>query len=131
MTPDQPAQFELDDRGLPVNYRFMEGWELTPRQVRAALDAGDELVLLDCRTPAEHQLVHLPGSVLIPIQEAPQRLNELQSLADRKVVVYCHHGVRSLRMTSFLRQQGWTNVHSMAGGIDLWAVDIEPGMTGY
>ncbi|MCE9589925.1 MAG: rhodanese [Planctomycetes bacterium] len=117
--------------GLPPNYPFQPDWEVTPRQVKAMLDAGDDFVLIDCRTPGEYQVTRVEGSVLVPLQEVAARLPELEKYRDQKIVVNCHHGVRSLRMTAALRQQGFEDVKSMAGGIDLWAMDIEPGMKRY
>ncbi len=122
-----------DRASVPVG-RFpppIEGWEITPTQVKALIDSGEEVVWLDCRTPAEHELVRLPNSVFAPIQDAVAQLPNLQPLAGRRIVVYCHHGIRSLQMTAFLRQQGFDNVKSLAGGIDRWALEIEPDMQRY
>jgi rhodanese-related sulfurtransferase len=121
----------LDDQGVPVGYPFNEDWELTPRQVKAMLDAGQALVLIDCRTPAEHAYCHLPGSTLAPLQRAGEHLPELQRYRDQKAVVYCHHGRRSLQMTMILRQAGFADVKSMVGGIELWAADIDPSVPRY
>ena len=126
-----PTGPRLDERGLPEHYSFREGWEITPRQLKAMLDAREPVVLLDCRTPAEHEYVRLPDARLIPLQEAMNRLEELKQLADKRVVVHCHHGVRSLQMTALLRQLGVTDALSLAGGIGLCAIDIEPGMVRY
>jgi len=130
------TDISLDGQGLPQGYELDVDRELTPRQVKAMLDAGEPLILLDCRMPQEHAFVRLGDELgapvrLMPLHEAPARINELRQLADRKVVVYCHHGVRSLQMTEWLRQLGVRDSHSMAGGLDLWALDVQPGMARY
>ena len=129
------SPFPLDDQGLPVGYRFRPDWELTPRQVQSLRQGGDmgggPVVLIDCRTEQEFAIAAIEGATFIPLHEAGQRLPELKALADRRIIVYCHHGMRSLQLTSFLRHQGCADVFSMAGGIDLWAMDIEPGMARY
>jgi rhodanese-related sulfurtransferase len=122
---------QLDDRGLPQGYRFNPDIEVTPRQVKAMRDAGEDCVLIDCRTPGEFELVRIEGATLVPLQEAAARVEELRPLAARKLIVHCHHGARSLQMTHFLRRAGFADVYSMAGGIDLWALDIDPGMARY
>lgn len=121
----------LDDRGLPTRYPFREEWEVTPRQVRAKLAAGDDVVLIDCRTPQEHAVARIEGAELVPLQEVGSRLSELEEYADREVVTFCHHGGRSLRLAAVLRQHGFENVKSMAGGIDLWSQDVDSSVPRY
>lgn len=96
-----------------------------------ALPPGERPCLLDCRQPEEVAICHLEGSLCIPMAGIPAQLERLQSLADRGIVVYCHHGMRSLQVTAFLRARGLGNCFSMAGGIELWAREIEPGMARY
>lgn len=117
--------------GLPPGYRFQPDWEVTPGQVKSMLDAGDDFLLIDCRTPQEHGFVRIEGARLLPLQELADRLDELGGHVGRKVVVYCHHGGRSLRMAAVLRQQGFSDVTSMAGGIDWWAVAVDPATPRY
>ena len=118
----------LDDRGLPADYALDPERETTPRDVKARLDAGENLLLIDCRQPHEHDLVRLDHSVLIPLPEREDHFaNELAGQEDREVVVYCRSGMRSLTFVDFLRERGFTNARSMAGGINLWNTDIEPG----
>lgn len=125
----------LDEKGLPLGYRFRPDWELTPRQVQALRQQADAnakpVMLVDCRTEQEFAIAAIDGAKFVPLHEAGQRLAELKALADRKIIVYCHHGMRSLQLTSFLRHQGCGDVFSMAGGIDVWAMDVEPGMARY
>lgn len=121
----------LDERGLPHGYPLRPEWEVTPRQVRAMRQAGEPMLLLDCRTPAEAELADLGADMLVPMQVLGQRLDELAPYRHQKVVVYCHHGSRSLRVAAALRAQGFTDVTSMAGGIDLWSRDIDPSVPRY
>src|SRR3990170_3154968 len=121
MTPFFSRKPVLDDRGLPPQYQLRPEVEVTPRQVRDWCRQADaDLVLIDCRTPAEHELVHIDDAVLVPLQQAAARVADLQPYADKKIVVYCHHGMRSMQMTMLLRRAGFPNAFSMAGGIDLW-----------
>lgn len=129
--PTTPPPPPLDARGLPVGYNFRPEAEVTPREVKQMLDRGEDFALIDCRTPGEYQVARIEGATLVPIQEVGARLGELEPLKDKRVVIHCHHGVRSLRMTMFLQSQGFADVKSMAGGIDLWAIDVEPGMKRY
>lgn len=129
-TPNHPSP-PLDDRGLPVGYALREGWEVSPREVEAMRERGVDFVLLDCRLPREHAAASIDGSVLLPMQELPARLADLEPHKEAKVVVHCHHGMRSLRVTQFLREQGFRDVTSMAGGIDLWSVAVDPKVPRY
>src|SRR5215207_7451666 len=70
--------------------------EILPQELKIRLDKGDAVVLLDVREPEEVTIVHLPGSVHIPMGDIPGRLHELDP--DKEIIVYCHHGIRSLRV---------------------------------
>ena len=121
----------LDDRGLPAGYPFKPDWEVTPREAQAASDAGEAL-LIDVRNPAEVATCAIGGAVTVPLNTLPQQWEALQQQRDgKKLVIFCHHGGRSLRATEFLREQGIEDVVSMAGGIDLWAIDLDPSLARY
>jgi rhodanese-related sulfurtransferase len=105
-------------------------YEITPVEVRQKLDTDAPLVLLDVREPAELQMAHLDGTVNIPMGEIPLRAN-LELDPDAHVVVMCHHGVRSLNVTNWLRQQGFEKVQSMRGGIDGWSREVDPKVPTY
>jgi rhodanese-related sulfurtransferase len=78
----------------------------------------DDVVILDVREQSEYDAGHIPGVTLIPLNDVPNRLSEIPK--DRPVIVTCRSGNRSGQATDFLRQQGYTNVHNMTGGINAW-----------
>ena len=104
-------------------------FEITVQELQAKQNVGTDWVLLDVREQEEVELVQLPNSVHIPMGDIPSRLHELDP--DSVIVVYCHHGVRSLQVVHFLHQHDFEHVVSLAGGIDVWAIEIEPEMTRY
>ncbi len=105
--------------------------QIMPQEVKAMLSAGSPVVLLDVRQPEEHAFCHLPGSVLVPLGELPTRHEELEVPEGALVVVYCHHGVRSLRGAGFLEHVGVRNVASMAGGIEAWSLTVDVAVPRY
>ena len=109
----------------------MNPLEIDCSQVKVKLEAGEDFLLLDCREQYEYDTVCLPAAMLVPMSEIQERVGELDSYRQQEIVVYCHHGARSLQVTFWLQQQGFENVRSMSGGIDEWAQTIEPGMVRY
>ncbi|MHC5003203.1 MAG: rhodanese-like domain-containing protein [Planctomycetota bacterium] len=105
--------------------------EIQPVELDEALRRGASIHLIDCRTPHEHELARLEGSELLPLDELPHRLEDLVGLPEGPMVVLCHHGQRSLVMTSVLRRAGRTDVRSLAGGIDRWSREIDPTVPRY
>ncbi len=105
--------------------------QIHPRTVKAKLDAGEPVVLIDCREPEEYAICHLPGSTLIPLGELARRADEVDAGEGATVVVYCHHGVRSVSGAFILANAGVANVASMSGGIDAWSVLIDPSVPRY
>ncbi|MBX5484329.1 MAG: hypothetical protein IRZ16_21110 [Myxococcaceae bacterium] len=105
---------------------------ITPKELAEKLRAGHEAqpLLLDVRTEGENQLVALPDSVLIPLQELPERMDELEHAVGREVIVYCHHGIRSLSGAQLLIEHGF-DARSLTGGIDLYAREIDPRLPRY
>ena len=107
-------------------------FEITPREVKAKLDAGEPLALIDVREESEHRVAAIAGADLIPMGTVPQRLPFLEAQADSKLlVVFCHHGVRSLNAVNWLRRQGIENCQSMSGGIDAWSAGVDPKIARY
>jgi len=97
--------------------------------LKEKIDRGQPVVLVDVREPMEWEIAHLDRAVLIPVAQVPGRVNEL-STAD-EIVVYCKTGVRSGRITNFLRDLGFRKVKNLVGGIDEWAEKVEPEMPRY
>ncbi|HEY1191927.1 MAG TPA: rhodanese-like domain-containing protein [Gemmata sp.] len=103
--------------------------QIQPADLKRALDAGVPVVLLDVRQPEEHATCALPNSVLIPLGELAARVEEVPS-DGTPVVVYCHHGVRSLTGAAILRAAGLEAL-SLAGGIDRWSQSVDPSVPRY
>lgn len=104
--------------------------EIAPKDVRRRLDEGERIRLIDVREPAEYQVARIDGAELIPMRTVPQALPSLDA-DDTPLIVYCHHGIRSLNVVSWLRQQGIENALSMAGGIDRWSLEVDPSVPRY
>lgn len=105
--------------------------DIDVRSVKQMQDSGERFVLLDCREPGEVATAKIAGSLHIPMKQIPARVAELQPHATERIVVHCHHGGRSLRVTQFLRQQGFDQAQNMAGGIDAWSVEVDPAVPRY
>ena len=105
--------------------------EITVGQTKAMLDQNPEAMLVDCREQHEWDAVRIARATLIPMSETEDRVAEIAAAGDNPVVVHCHHGGRSLRVVRYLRENGVPQAQSMAGGIDAWATEIEPGMDRY
>lgn len=118
---------DLDDRGLPKGYPFKPDWEVTPREVKGMLDRKEDFVFIDCRLPNEYQITNIEGAKLIPLQQIAQKFSDLRGNEEKKVVVHCRSGQRSMQFAQILKQQGFKDVKSMAGGILLWNKDVNPG----
>jgi rhodanese-related sulfurtransferase len=105
--------------------------QIHPEQLAEKLRGGEPVYLVDVRQPCEHELCHLAASVLIPLPELPSRLEEIEPPEGALIVVYCHHGIRSLSGASILMQAGYEKVASLAGGIEAWSVRIDPKVPRY
>lgn len=105
--------------------------EISCQEVKAKLDQGDDLVLLDCREREEHAVVAINNAVLLPMSEIQQRIDELKPHRERAIVIHCHHGMRSAQVATWLRSQGFEQAQSMAGGIDAWALIIDTSLPRY
>ena len=127
--PD-PIRPSLDDRGLPADYPLDDVREITPRQLKAKLDAAEAVHLIDCRLPAEREVTAIEPSALVPLQQLAERFDrEVAPHRDEEVVVYCRSGVRSLTFVDALRRAGFERARSLAGGINLWNSDVADGPT--
>lgn len=118
---------KLDFRGLPADYDYDDEWEITPRDVKRKLDKKENFVFIDCRQPNEEAITKIEGGKLLPLQMLGARIGELRGKENEEVIIYCRSGGRSLQFAQILKQQGFKNVKSMAGGILLWNQDVNPG----
>jgi adenylyltransferase/sulfurtransferase len=101
-------------------------------ELKKRLDqSSDDLVVLDCREPDERMIAKIEPSIFIPMRETPDRIGELDDFREQNIVVYCHGGVRSLKVTQFLRQQGFAKAQNLTGGIDAWSRQIDPRVPRY
>ncbi|MGA8269913.1 MAG: rhodanese-like domain-containing protein [Candidatus Sulfotelmatobacter sp.] len=95
-------------------------YEITPEEVKVKLDKGESFTLLDVRETWEFETAHMAGAKLLPRGDVPARAHQELDPEDH-IVVVCHHGVRSMNVTAWLRQQGFEKAQSMRGGIDAWS----------
>lgn len=106
--------------------------EISPQELQSRMAAGKSLTLIDVREPEEHAIAHLENAELIPMQSLPGKLQHLESMAEEQpLAVLCHHGVRSLNVVAWLRQNGVENCVSVAGGIDRWSREIDTTIPRY
>jgi rhodanese-related sulfurtransferase len=105
--------------------------EIDCRQLRSHLDADDDVLVVDCRERDEYAVVNLSQATLLPMSELVDRIAELEPHREQRIVVHCHHGGRSLRVANWLRENGFPQAQSLAGGIDQWSVEIDPSLPRY
>ena len=108
----------------------MSPLQISPQEVKQRLDSGEKIRLVDVRETFEFQQAHIEGSELIPMRTVPAALATFE---DEKaaIIVFCHHGMRSLQVVSWLREQGVELCSSMEGGIDRWSLEIDPSVPRY
>lgn len=99
-------------------------YEITAEEVKERLDSGDPFTLLDVREAWEFETAKISGAKLMPMGEVPSRAHQELDPEDH-IVVVCHHGVRSMSVTAWLRQQGFEKTQSMRGGIDAWSRRVD------
>ncbi len=112
--------------------RALEGDDCCPpRELGDKLERGDEFCLLDVRTPEELELARIDSCLHIPLNELPERIQELEPWRDKEVVILCHHGMRSEMAQQFLRQQGFRRVRNLRGGIDAYSSEVDERIARY
>lgn len=104
-------------------------WEISPLELKARLDQGDKVRIVDVREAGEWYMVHIPGSECIPLRTLEARISDLDS--DQDTVLVCRVGVRSARALDLLRKAGFTRLKNLRGGILAWAKDVDPAMPTY
>jgi rhodanese-related sulfurtransferase len=106
--------------------------EITPADVKRQLDAGVRLHLIDVRQPEEYRIARIEGSELIPMDQIPGALEQLEAKGDEApLIVICHHGVRSANVVNYLRGQGISSSQSLSGGIERWSLEVDPSVPRY
>ena len=102
--------------------------EITPRELKARLDRGDDLYILDVREPHEFQICNIGGH-LIPLGDLSRRVNELDS--SREIVAHCRSGKRSAEAVEFLKKAGFRKLWNLKGGVLAWSDEVDPSMPKY
>jgi len=105
--------------------------QIRPETLAKKLEAGEPVYLLDVRETWEHEHCSIANDVLIPLGELMDRVGEVEVPPDSTIVVYCHHGVRSLSGAAILEMNGFKDAYSLAGGIEAWSVLIDPKVPRY
>lgn len=118
--------------GLEPGYVLKPEYEITAGKLRDLIAAGANLLIVDVRLASERDVAAIMPSIHVPLHEIEARVDEILEEADgRQVVTYCHHGVRSLRASLFLRQVGAGTALSMAGGIEAWSLAVDKNVLRY
>jgi adenylyltransferase/sulfurtransferase len=113
----------------PMNTPTANTGVIDPVEVKAKLDRGDRFELIDVREPHEYQIARIPGAKLIPLGDLPKRLSELDKNAE--IVAHCKMGGRSQQAVDLMKQNGFTNVRNMTGGITAWSDKVDPSVPKY
>ena len=103
--------------------------EATPEEIHRRLQAGEDLLLVDVREPEEIAIAALPDALICPLSRAPDWLDRLSKA--QPLVIFCHHGIRSLRVAHALAERGHTNLTNMTGGIDRWSTEVDSTVPRY
>ena len=103
--------------------------QLHPNDLKEKMDKGEDLIILDVREGWEHTKVKIPDALHIPLAQLPQKLAEIDR--EKDIVVYCHHGVRSLQACHFLKKMGFEKVKNLHGGIDAYALHVDRSLPRY
>jgi len=103
--------------------------EIFPAALKARLERGEAVFVLDVREPAEIALAPFPGATHIAMGEIPARIGELDP--KRETVVVCHHGIRSAQVAMYLARNGFERILNLAGGINAWSIEADPAVPRY
>ncbi|GAB5406209.1 MAG: rhodanese-like domain-containing protein [Aureliella sp.] len=110
------------DDSLPI--------EIDVKETNKLLESG-EIVLVDCREESEWETARIEGARLLPMSQWADLGDKLAELSGKRIVVHCHHGGRSMRVTNWMRENGFPNTQNMAGGIDAWSQEIDTSVDRY
>ena len=107
----------------------MDYGTITPAELHARRERGEEVLLIDVREPAEYALARVEGARLLPLSLFAEWSPTLDP--ETETVVMCHHGVRSAQVCAFLARQGFTKLRNLEGGIDRWSLEVDDGVPRY
>jgi adenylyltransferase/sulfurtransferase len=134
--PNCPVCGETPTITTPIDYEDFCGTRsndsvsaISVSDLKRKIDNGDALMIVDVREPFEYEIARIENSKLIPLSELPDRVEELDRT--QEIVALCHTGVRSALAVDFLQGAGFTKAANLAGGIEAWAVEIDPAMPRY
>jgi adenylyltransferase/sulfurtransferase len=103
--------------------------QIEPRELKVKMDTGAKVLVVDVREPWEHQIASIEGTTLVPLNSLPANLKMFEGAEE--VVIFCHHGMRSLNAAAWLRSQGVDGARSLTGGIERWSAEIDPKVPRY
>ncbi len=129
---EQPAEARLRDNDRRREHTpdpTEPPFEIGVEQLKAWLDQGHDIHIVDVREPHEHAICRIDGSRLVPMRQIPQQIDELDR--ETLTVVHCHHGPRSAQVVAFLRQQGFGRATNLGGGINAWSLRVDPDVPRY
>jgi rhodanese-related sulfurtransferase len=106
-----------------------EKLEISPRDVQAMIDRGEQFLFVDVREKWEHDAARIEGAVLIPLRQIPANVQQISKAG--KIVLLCHHGIRSMDAAVWLQSQGIKDAVSMSGGIDQWSREVDSSIPRY
>jgi adenylyltransferase/sulfurtransferase len=102
---------------------------VSPAELDERLKRGEEMLLVDVREPEEYAIAHIKDARLLPLSRFPEWAETLNP--DAEIVFMCHHGIRSAQVCAFLARQGFKKLYNLAGGIDRWSDEVDPGVQRY
>lgn len=103
--------------------------QVSATELKDRIERQEPMLLLDVREPVEYRYARIDNSLLIPLNQIPLRLHELDPL--QEIVVICHHGIRSQQAAQFLVQSGFNNISNLSGGIDAWSCHCDSSVLRY
>jgi adenylyltransferase/sulfurtransferase len=115
---------------MPEDILHVDMTNISPAELKARLGRKEKIRLIDVREADEWAVTRLPQAELIPLSQFQQR-STAELSPDETLVLYCHHGTRSGRAQGYLKARGYANVLNLAGGIDAWALQVDPAMKRY
>ncbi len=107
----------------------MDDIQIEPKELKVKMDTGTKVLVVDVREPWEHQIASIAGATLVPLNTLPANMKMFEGAEE--VVIFCHHGMRSLNAAAWLRSQGVDGARSLTGGIERWSTEIDARVPKY